>query len=99
MKDDIWIKADGTTSVVSPKDGKEYKLDELQEFVGGYIELVFSPDDSRVMVLNEEGKLMCLGYNEKATEIYNDWARQKGYSGTGNFVVGDVLVTSSDKID
>jgi hypothetical protein len=40
---------------VSPKNGKTFKLAELQSFVGGYIELLELPND-KVMVLNEEAK-------------------------------------------
>ena len=33
------IKADGTIVMVSPENGTDFQLDELQEIVGGYIEI------------------------------------------------------------
>ena len=34
------IKTNGETQEVNPKDGKKFNLQELQGFVGGYIELL-----------------------------------------------------------
>jgi hypothetical protein len=34
------IKADGTVTKVTPATGKKFTLEEMQKFVGGYIEIV-----------------------------------------------------------
>ena len=78
------IKADGTEIAVTPKNGKDFKLDELQPIVGGYIEIVYLP--GRFMVVNEEGKLMGLPINGKASFI------------AGETIVGDVLVCDRKEI-
>lgn len=34
------LKVNGERVDVAPKNGKDYKLEELQGFVGGYIEII-----------------------------------------------------------
>ena len=63
------LKADGTTVEVQPKNGTDYTLDELQALVGGYIEVVRSYKKGHILVINEEGKLLGLPYNGRATEL------------------------------
>ena len=63
----------------------KFKLEELQRYVGGYIELVRLPKH-RNMVVNEEGKLRGLGINYKATEIVQKEAARP------EIIVGDVLI-------
>lgn len=68
-----WIKSDGTIDVVQPKNGKTFKLDELQGFVGGYIEIIHPAlpgYEGQMLVINEEGKIHGLPLNQRATELY-----------------------------
>ena len=88
--DPIIYRASGTQETVAPKNKKYFTLQELQGFVGGYIEMVFL-NDTRIMVVNEEGKLDELPINVRATEII----RQAGILDT---IVGDALVCSSKLI-
>lgn len=86
------IKANGEITEVSPANGKDFKLEELQTIVDGYIEVIWMPED-KIMVINEEGKLLKLPVNEKATKIYQD-----------NFcypdiIVGDVLVCDANQVE
>lgn len=64
------IKPDGTVIAEMPNNGKTFSLEELQTIVGGFIEIVALADGS-VMVLNEEGKLLGLPFNAKATVLFN----------------------------
>lgn len=48
---------------------KQPSLEQMQEFVGGYIEVV-TLSDSKQMVINEEGKLLELPINKKATDLF-----------------------------
>jgi len=61
---------DGSSRVVTPANGVHWTLEELQGFVGGYIEVVRTTD-LKFMVVNEEGKLphLNLPYNRAATEL------------------------------
>lgn len=87
----IFIKENGEVAEVKPKNGKTFSLEELQGFVNGYIEIVNV--GQKLMVLNEEGKLMGLDQNLTATEIF-----QK-YYGQTDVIVGCVLLADSDEID
>lgn len=82
----LLIRANGEQEMVSPKNGKDFKLEELQAFVGGYIEIV-SLTLKRDMIINEEGKLKDLPVNIRATAIYH-----YNFPNTTDVIVGDVLV-------
>jgi len=84
-------KTNGRCKEVFPKNGTDFKLDELQGFVGGYIEIVpvltGAPKGS-VMVVNEEGKLMKLPINDIGTLM----------TGFTDVIVGDILVCNEGEI-
>lgn len=84
------IKADGTITEVHPLPGRVFALQQLQEWVGGYIEVVVTHTGD-LMVINEEGKLMGLPYNAIATERYQ--------YGKHDPVVGDVLICKLDELN
>lgn len=83
----LWVKADGTDQDVRPK-GERWTLTEMQEKVGGYIEVV--PDTNlpagQLMVANEEGLLLGLPLNRKATMM------------AGRPIVGDVLIIPTEQM-
>lgn len=60
------IKTDGTEVEI----GSQPDLDKLQKAVGGYIELV-SIDGSAYFYANEEGLLLGLPLNSRATMLVN----------------------------
>ena len=80
MKSEI-ITPEGRVTTARPK-GKAWSLEEMQEIVGGWIEIVPTLD-GRLMILNEEGKLDGLPANSKATALFGDH----------DVIVGTVLVT------
>lgn len=84
------IKASGEIVEVKPKNGKDFKLKELNEFVGGYIEIVYLYN-SEIMVVNEEGKIKNLPLNEKATNIVRK-------NGIIDIIVGNVLLCKQNEI-
>lgn len=56
------IRTSGEIEKVAPKNGKDFDLQELQNIVGGYIELIYLRDKEgnrtdNVIVANECGKL------------------------------------------
>jgi hypothetical protein len=83
------IKTNGEETNVLPKNKTNFKLDELQNFVGGLIEIV-KTKDGRTMVINEEGKINDLSINQKATELY--------IHSNFDFIVGDVLICDENEI-
>lgn len=66
---------------------------ELQDVVGGYIEIIRLTDEV-FMVVDEEGKLKDYYVNVAATEIF-----RKCFPKSNDYIVGDVLICSSDMID
>lgn len=96
----LLIKADGTKEVVHPANGKAFTLEELQKYVGGYIELLYAlrlgeceklgmaskGNNTLEMYINEEGKINDLPPNLIATILYT-------YGGH-DIVCGDVLLAN-----
>lgn len=81
-----WIRADGTEEQVWPANGSDFTLDEMQEYVGGMIQIVPLPTTGALLVCNEEGKLLDLPFNFLAT---HEWIKNHGDT---DEIVGDVLV-------
>ena len=62
------IKATGERIKVKPKNGTDFQLDELKDFVGGYIEIV-RLKAGKILVVNEDGMIYNLPFNYEATEL------------------------------
>lgn len=78
------IKVDDSKTVIERYT--PFKLEALQSFVGGYIEII-PTKDGRLMVINEEGRLKNLSYNMTATDLVEY-----------DLIVGDVLVCDKNLI-
>ena len=78
------LRTDGTEEEFKFK-GKHPRLKEMQDVVGGYIELVYLPQ-GKCMVINEEGKLLGLPVNNLATKIYFETF------GPVDVIVGEAIV-------
>ena len=85
----VLIKADATQESISPTSGKAFSLEELQGFVGGYIEHIVITD-GRDSFINEEGKLKGLLYNSYATELY---------SNPHDVICGDMIVCETGEVE
>lgn len=88
------INANGAKTEVTPKSGNSFTLEELQEYVGGYIEII-RLTNKYLMVVNEEGKLLNQPFNSEATDI----ARQHKAIYPNDMIVGNALVTQESMID
>lgn len=92
-------KTTGEVVEVSPKNGTDFSLEEMQAIVEHkvngvsyhYIEIIYLPD-GKLMVINEEGKLIDAPINRKATEIFMD------AFGEVDVVLGDVLVCDESEV-
>ena len=90
-REDLVIRADGTTEECRPSNGKHYTLAELKRAIGGgYIEIVHTRD-GRLMVLDDEGKLKGFPVNPAAAALY--------VYGAQDPIVGDVLVCEDGRIE
>jgi hypothetical protein len=93
----LLLRADGTMEFVAPKGGRaEFALDELQGFVGGYIEHVGHPDADLHLWVNEEGKNNGLPPNRVATVIFRCWFYPDGAVPAieQDWIAGDALLTT-----
>ena len=86
------IYEDGTLKEVSPKNGTDFKFDEMQKIVKGYIDII-RMDSSKIMVINDEGKFEC-EYNQRATEI----AHSYGALFPGDYISGNVILCDNDMV-
>lgn len=85
-------KANGEVLDIEPKNGTDFQLEELQEIVGGLIDCKMTNDGNDLIIFNDEGKLLGLPYNDKATDIY----QKRVYE--GDFLVGDVLICKNGEM-
>lgn len=90
MAEIIWT--DGARKTVAPISEEEgFELKYLQDLVGGFVEVVNLPD-SKIMIIDEEGKLKGREVNEAATEIY------RKATGSTDTIVGTVLICESSQL-
>lgn len=86
------IKLDGSQLTITPQEGNQFTLKEMQHYVGGYIEIVYL-QNNLIMVINEEGRLLGLPRNEKATKLANF------HLDFDDYIAGDVVICSNNQVD
>lgn len=64
----LWLNLNGPRQAVVPANGKKFTLEELQNYIGGYIERI-DMFNGCAMYVDEEGRLKNLPYNEFATKV------------------------------
>ena len=89
------IKTTGEVIEVTPKNGTDFSLEEMQEIVNHngnhYIEVINLPNN-KLMIVNEEGKLINAPINRKATDIFMQ------SFGACDVVCGNVLVCDGNQV-
>ena len=88
----ILIKTDTTTAGVFPANGSDFKLEDLQGYVDGLIEIV-TVTESVIMVINEEGKDV-LPVNVMATVL----AKAQRAIFPWDYICGDVVMCPSEMV-
>jgi hypothetical protein len=79
------IRTDGTREEL---EDRPPTLEEMQEVVGGYIEVVASAQDpDEILIVNEEGRLKDLPVNELASLVAQ------------RVIVGDVVVLPNEYLE
>ena len=86
------IYTDKEAEDYTPKNGKAFALTEMQEIVGGYVELI-RLNDGRMIIVDEEGKSKGKAVNIPATNIL----RRDHF--TTDYIVGTAIVCDADMID
>ena len=80
------LRVDGTEEDLMAAD-----LTTMQEAVGGLIQIVASTDQSKLLIIDEEGKLKGKRVNVKATALYP--------YGSSDPIVGDVIFIPKENVD
>lgn len=90
----ILIRVDGQMDTFHRPD--PLALEDLQEKVGGYIQVLYFQDGTgRLMVINEEGKFEGLQPNEKASVIA--W-EQVGIA-RGDYIAGNAIILQREEME
>ena len=94
-----YYKTNGEVKEVSPENGKFFTLEEMQKMVGGLIEIEPLPS-GKLIVVNEEGKLIGLEKNEKASE---EWLKEYPYEkypfNNDGTIAGDALIATEEELN
>ena len=78
-------------------DDVEPTLKDMQDFVGGYIQVVESSDAKHDIILDEEGKLKGKALNKEATELFvGEEMDDTSAAWDFDYIVGDVMILSGD---
>lgn len=90
------IKTDGSKHVIAPKNGNKFELEELQELVGGYIQVIrLNNKDNQCMIVNENGKLYNMAHNDEASII----AHSSKAIFDCDYIVGDAVIINYEQLD
>lgn len=89
-----WIRADGSESEITPKNGRTFTFEELYPLIEtDTIELLYLPN-GRLMLLDENGKI------RGTPKPRNDLATVMADNIAGDdCIVGNVVVCDSDMLD
>lgn len=79
----VILRVDGTRDPVTPKNGTDFDLDELQAIVGGWVQVLYL--GAWLLCINEEGKFEHLPRNPAATNL------ALSSLAVDDFIVGDAL--------
>ena len=93
------LKMSGEIVPITPKDGKEFSLPEMQRYVGGYIQVINPPGlpDSYI-IANEEGKFDPKNRkNVIASELWQAGCDPDSARASDD-VVGDVMLIQQGQI-
>lgn len=87
------IRTNGTETEITPANGTDFTLKELQKIVGGYIEVVGVEDigEEALMICNEDGIALELERNKTATQLYIK-------AGGATYILGDVAIIAPDQL-
>ena len=73
------------------KEEEPLTLEQMQKLVGGYIQLVELPSSKKQMVINEEGKLLNMPFNETATKLFHE---EYPHLTEFDIICGDAIILS-----
>jgi len=87
MRKALIIKIDGSIHEIDLGKNSQEEYDALSGAVGGFVQMVPLDDSGLLIWCNEEGKMIGLPYNEKATRVW------EAFWGETDVMVGDCVIT------
>src|SRR6266571_2955281 len=91
-----WIKATGQELDVSPENGTEFTIEEMREYVDGYFEAL-PYTNNLIMYVHEEGALIGLPYNAKASQLLKEKQPNRMHTGVyGNALIASLVETGDE---
>lgn len=88
----VVILSDGLVRDARPSDGSSFKLEECQQVVDGYIEIVHLQPDM-VMVINEEGK-----FTKEPNSVATIIERAHNAISPNDYIAGNCLICKSEEV-
>lgn len=79
---------DGTIKDITPKNNIDFKLEELKEYIEGFLEVIYLKDTENIMIIDEEGKIKDLPFNKEATII----AMKNNSIYPNDYITGNAIV-------
>lgn len=86
------IKANGTKKDIRPQNGTDFKLEELQKYVDGLIEIIYL-HNGEILVINENGKDVY-----KTNKVATDLAHEHHALFPGDYIDGDVVLCKDEEV-
>ena len=94
--DTLFVIGEEPKHIQPPVGCESYSLKELQDFVGGYIQIL--PLKDKYLVLNEEGKINGLPVNIQATQVWRDILAEDDIV-LQDHIVGNALMVDKFRIE
>jgi hypothetical protein len=93
------LSTDANEFVIIDDKKNEPQYKAVSDFVGGMVQVVSFPNGD-LLLFNEEGKLMKLPLNKKASKLWKDTFDNDNYiTGRDDFVVGPAILIKKQALN
>jgi len=92
MEKAFYVTTDGRIEEILPANGKDFKLEEVQKRVEGYIEIVYL-QNNLIMIINDEGK-----YDKPFNALATVAAHHDLAIADYDYICGDVVICPSSML-
>lgn len=86
------ISESGDVREIKPENGSDFSLEEAQQAVGGFIEVVYL-NDKQIMIVNEEGK-----FTKKCNQAATAIGRLNRALFNFDYISGDVILCPTEML-
>ena len=86
------ISENGDVREIKPENGRDFSLEEAQQVVDGYIEVVYL-NDKQIMIVNEDGK-----FTKKSNPVATTIARINRALFNFDYISGDIILCPTEML-